>query len=133
MEEARNEIRVMESITSLSLEDFMSDIRNRYTLRMAIVEFVEAAITASARILRESQEADEKIEGYIETARKLMEKKILNVREADALEKLIRLRNIIIHPYWEVDDRRIYNEARGNGIEAAKRIVDGLARYVQGC
>ena len=131
IEEAKESLKIMEEIVSLSFEEFISDIRNRYTLRMAIVELVESLVVASARMIRETLMEGERVEGYVETVKKLMERRILAQNDVETLEKLIRLRNIIIHRYWEVDDRRIYNEAKGSGIEAVRRIVDRLMEYVQ--
>lgn len=129
--EAEQSLKVLQSISSLSWDIFFSDIRNRYTLRMAVVEVVESLVAASVRILRELKGETRQM-GYVEVARRLLDEGILAPSEADAFEGLIRLRNIIIHRYWEVDDRRIYEEARGSGVESIKSIVKGLMDYVLG-
>lgn len=131
IEEAEQSLKVLESISSLSWDNFFSDIRNRYTLRMAVVEVVESLVAASVRILREVK-GEARQMGYVEVAKRLLDEKILAPSEADAFERLIRLRNIIIHRYWEVDDRRIYEEARGSGAGSIKRIIKRLKDYVLG-
>nr|MDO8078543.1 hypothetical protein [Candidatus Freyarchaeota archaeon] len=40
----KKSIKVAESMASLPYDEFMGDLRNRYTLRLAILEIVEAAI-----------------------------------------------------------------------------------------
>ncbi len=42
----------MRKITSLSEEDFLRDYRNLYTLRMLIVEVVEAIVDVSLLLVR---------------------------------------------------------------------------------
>jgi len=41
----------------------------------------------------------------------------------DEVAKLVGLRNLIAHRYWEADDSRIYREAVGSGLEIIKRFV----------
>ncbi len=131
LKEAERSLEVMEVIASLTPDEFVSDVRNRYTLRMAVVEVVEALIAASVRILREVRGVAVQY-GYVEVARKLAEEGLLPEDDAVQLERLVRLRNLITHRYWQVDDRRIHEEAKANGIEAIRRIIGELRGLVLG-
>ncbi|MEX2706816.1 MAG: DUF86 domain-containing protein [Candidatus Freyrarchaeum guaymaensis] len=119
------------TMASLPYDEFMGDLRNRYTLRLAILEIVEAAISMGLHILREKQEA-EKIESYSETIEKLVEVGVVSAEVGDEVAKLVGLRNLIAHRYWEVDDSRIYREARGSGLEIIKRFVREVEERVLG-
>ena len=79
--------------------------------------------------MREKQEA-EKIESYSETIEKLVEVGVVSAEVGDEVAKLVGLRNLIAHRYWEVDDSRIYREARGSGLEIIKRFVRERLRSV---
>ena len=131
LDEAERSLKVMRMIAALSPDEFLSDVRNRYALRMAVVEVVESIIAASVGILRESRGYTAH-HGYVEVAKRLAEEGVLTSQEASDLERLTRLRNIIVHRYWEVDDRRIFEEARRNGIEAISRILSRLRGHVLG-
>ncbi|UNQ73172.1 hypothetical protein [Infirmifilum sp. NZ] len=50
----------MESPVSSNLSEFIGNVRNRYTLRLGVVEIVEAATSIGLHILRErlSEEAE---------------------------------------------------------------------------
>ena len=44
---------------------------------------------------------------------------------------IIRLRNLLIHRYWAVDDRRIYDSVRGD-FEDLLKLVERLRAYARG-
>ncbi len=129
LDEIRRSLRVAEEVVSLSLEDFLSDVRNRYTLRLALVEVVEAAAVLGLHILRE-RFGEEEIEGYARVFEKLANYGVVSRDVGESMRRLARLRNIIVHRYWEVDDARIYREARGNGLEAIRKFVREVEEYV---
>ncbi|MET1159349.1 MAG: HepT-like ribonuclease domain-containing protein [Thermoprotei archaeon] len=129
LDEIRESLALAKKIASLDYEEFMSDIRNRYTLRLALVEIVEAAVSIGLFILRNIL-GIEKIEGYVQIIRKLVENRILKPSIGEGIEKLVRLRNIIIHRYWEIDDSRIYREARGNGLRIVEEFVKEVEEFV---
>jgi len=72
---------VVEDITSYELNEFLADVRNRYTLRLSIVKIVEAATSIGLHILHEY--FNEGAEGYV----------------GEGMIRLVRLRNLIIHRY----------------------------------
>jgi len=42
LEEVRESLKVVENIVSLNLSEFIGDVRNRYTLRLGVVEVDDA-------------------------------------------------------------------------------------------
>ena len=46
------------------------------------------------------------------------------------MEKLTRLRNLIIHRYWEIDDSRIYRETKSNGLKIIEDLIKEVEEYV---
>ena len=52
----------------------------------------------------------------------LADRELIEYEELDELVKLIRLRNLLVHRYWVVDDRRIYENIRKN-FNAVKSFV----------
>jgi len=51
--EIRRSLKVVEEVISHDLSEFLADVRNRYTLRLSMVEMVEAATSIGLHILRE--------------------------------------------------------------------------------
>ncbi|MGB9717840.1 MAG: type VII toxin-antitoxin system HepT family RNase toxin [Thermoproteota archaeon] len=130
LKDVGNSLKIAEDLTSLSLDEFLGDVRNRYTLRLALVEIVEAMTSLGLYILRERLKTE--AEGYIAVFRKLVENGVISKEVGDSVERLTRLRNLIIHRYWEVDDARVYREAREGGLNIIKRFVDEVRSYASG-
>lgn len=76
-EEIEESLKVAEKIVSMDFNSFISDVRNRYTLRLALVEIVEASVTLGLYILRDCFDA-EVVEGYAQVFRKLMEHGVIS-------------------------------------------------------
>ncbi|RLF22334.1 MAG: hypothetical protein DRN15_09235 [Thermoprotei archaeon] len=127
--EIKRSLEVARSITDMVYDDFMRDIRNRYTLRLAIVEIVEASVSLGLYILREFLNI-KVVEGYSQVFRRLVEHGVISARIGEEMERLVRLRNLIIHRYWEVDDSRIYKEARGSGLKIVEDFIKEVSDYV---
>ena len=125
--EIEESLRVAREMVSKNFDDFISDVRNRYTLRLALVEVVEAAVTLGLYILRRRFNV-KSVEGYVQVFRKLMEHGVIPSDVGRGMEALVRLRNLIIHRYWEVDDARIYKEAKENGLSLIERFVEEVKK-----
>ena len=69
-------LRVAESIVSLDYGEFVRDVGNRYTLRMALVEVVEAATSLGLALLRGAGVG--RVESYAQVFRKLVEHGMLS-------------------------------------------------------
>jgi len=104
-------------------------INDKYALRYAIVEIVESLALISQRIARAM---DYPLEGYVEAMKFYSKAHILDEDIVKSLVRLARLRNLIIHRYWEIDDNRIVAEARGSGLEVIRRALDGIRRFIEG-
>ncbi|MBS7637319.1 DUF86 domain-containing protein [Candidatus Bathyarchaeota archaeon] len=128
LEEIEGSLKVAEKIVRMDFNSFISDVRNRYTLRLALVEIVEASVTLGLYILRERFDV-EAVEGYVQVFRKLMEHGVISPNVEIGMERLTRLRNMIIHRYWEADDARIYREAGGSGLMIIRRFVEEVEGY----
>jgi len=90
---------------------------------MVIVEITEAILNASILLLRKEFGVRE-FESYVGVIRELTEKGILSTQLGEKLEGLIRLRNLIVHRYWEVDYRRLYREMKAEGLNFVKKFVE---------
>jgi len=128
LREIRESMRIAETIVSLDLNEFLNDVRNRYTLRLCIVEIVEAAAALGLHILREHFR--ESAEGYVQVFRKLLERGVVSRDVGEGMARIARLRNLVVHRYWEVDDARVYREFREGGLELVKRFVEEVESFV---
>jgi len=88
---------------------------------MLIVEIVEAIVDIGLLLVRGE------VETYAQVIDRLLKMGVISVSTADSLKSLVRLRNLIVHRYWEVDDLRIYREARSGGLDS----IEGFIREIR--
>ncbi len=120
--EIRENLEIARNVLSQPIEDFLGDIRNRYTLRHVIVEIVEASVALGLYILRKLYGV-EKVDGYTSVFKKMIEKGIISPQTSEEMVRLVRLRNLIIYKSWEVDDVRIYKEFKETDIRFIERFI----------
>ncbi len=127
--EIRDSLEIARSMVDMDYSSFIRDVRNRYTLRLALVEIVESATSLGLYLLREIFNI-KKVEGYSQVFKKLVEHGVISPEVGEEMRRLVKLRNLIIHRYWEVDDSRIYREARDSGLDVVKKFVEEVEEYV---
>lgn len=96
LEEIESSLAIARSMVSMDCASFLRDVRNRYTLRLALVEVVEAATSLGLCILRDLLNV-RRVEGYSQVFKKLVEHGVLSPEAGKGMERLARLRNLIIH------------------------------------
>ena len=129
IEDIEGTLRVVSELVGSSFEDFMRDVRSRYALRYAIVEIVESSTALGLHILREDFGV-ERVESYSQVFDKLVENGVISSAIGEGMKRLVRLRNLVVHRYWEVDDARMYREAREGEIDIVKRFIEEIKGYV---
>ena len=65
---------------------------------------------------------------YPQIFQKLSDYGFLSEEVSREMAKLARLRNLIVHRYWEVDDARLYREAKGSGLNTIKRFIEEVEK-----
>ena len=95
-----------------SFEDL--SLHERMSMRYLVIQLVEAAASVSVHLL--SRLYDERAESYAGCFRRLGERKVISKGLAERLASAARLRNLLVHGYWEIDDGRIYSSVK-EGVE----------------
>ena len=95
-------------LTSKPFEDLSID--ERYSIRYNIIVLVEALVSLCTHIA---------INDYGVTPRSYREAVVfvserLGVKCVSDLEALVALRNLLVHRYWVIDDRKIYENIKGD-------------------
>ncbi len=124
--EAIEEVR---EIVSLDVDSFLNDRRSRFSLRYSVVLIVEYLADIAVAILE--KDFNEVVESYRDAIMKLRDKRVLGSRVAEFIARLVSLRNLIVHRYWAVDDLKIYESAKSNGVENIERFIEEVSRYVE--
>jgi len=97
----------------------------RYAVRYLLVSLAEAltalAIHVARRALKRAPETP------IHALTILRDAGLLTTDECGELVKLVRLRNLLVHRYWVVDDERIYNSIKRD-FRAVYSLIERLER-----
>jgi uncharacterized protein YutE (UPF0331/DUF86 family) len=105
-------ISEIKAVTALEVEVFLEDKKEIYSLRYLLIEAVEVMANICNHIL--SRTAGQVPKGYPDCFEKLSGAKIITGELGDKIKKAASLRNIIIHKYWDIDDRKVFKSAQEN-------------------
>lgn len=119
-------LNMVREVISHDLREILRNNLLRYSLRHAIIMIVEASTDPSIAILE--KDFNETVKSYGEAFFKLAEHGVLRADIAEAMSRLVFLRNMIVHRYWGVDDARIYKEA-GNISEFVEEFIREVLEY----
>jgi uncharacterized protein YutE (UPF0331/DUF86 family) len=104
-------------------------VHERMSMRYLVIQIVEAAASVSVHLL--SRLFDERAEGYADCFRRLGERKAIAEGLAERLASAARLRNLLVHRYWEVDDRRVYSSIK-EGVEDFEAFKKDVRSFMEG-
>ncbi len=126
MEEA---LEVIGEAIGVDEDEFLRDLRSIYAVRYSIVRIVEAASLLGSHILE--VEFGVSTETYTEVFKHLARRGILSQAVAQGFRALVGLRNLLVHRYWDVDDARLYREAKRSGLGIIRGFIDEIRRYLK--
>lgn len=85
-------------------------VYERLALRYLVIELVEASAVICVHLLRALYYVE--VEGYPHCFLRMGELGLIPARLAERLARAARLRNLVVHRYWVIDDRRLYEEVK---------------------
>ncbi len=114
-EYVRKLIKDIEEAISIILEDCSKSFETlsraeKSEIRYYIIVLVEAIVALAYHVARRIYGLEPRTP--IQTFAMFAEKGFISFNEAEDLVKLVRLRNLIVHRYWEVNDRVIYEKVK---------------------
>lgn len=127
--DAKEALEELRTIVSKPMSTVLRSRDLRYAMRFSVVLLVEALTDAAQHILVRCFDVEPT--SYSDAMTKLGVAGVVPQGLADAAAKLARLRNLVIHRYWEVDDARIYRSAAEGGIDAVERMISVIERWVR--
>jgi len=99
----------------------------RYAIRYLLVALAEALMALAIHLARKvfSREPETPIHALTI----LRDEGLLTIDECDELIKLVRLRNLLVHRYWVIDDEKIYNSIKRD-FKAVYSFIERLERFL---
>ena len=106
--EIHDAVRLLEELTARGFEELT--LHEKLSMRYLVIQLVEAAASICVHLLAEG--FDERAESYPGCFARLGELGIVPRDLAARLAAAARLRNLLVHRYWAIDDRRVYESVR---------------------
>lgn len=105
-------IRFLEEIKTLSPEQFLESYKDIQAAKYSLLEIMEACIDIANYII--SVKGFRRAEEYSEMFKVLKEGGVIQKKLATKLEDMARFRNLLVHRYGEVDNRRVLEIIKHN-------------------
>ena len=119
----------IERVTSEDPESFLSCEEKVYGLRYAVIQAVEAIAGVCVHLM--ARAFIQSSGGYADCFQAMGEKGILHESLALKLAAMTRLRSLLVHRYWDVDDSRVFLCCR-EGVKDLRRFVSSVACFLEG-
>ncbi|MCS6906489.1 MAG: DUF86 domain-containing protein [Anaerolineales bacterium] len=105
--------------------EFLSDFRNTESAKYLFVVAIEAAIDVCNHLV--AKQGGRSPRDYADCFQVLAEMGILRHDFAERLAQMARFRNLLVHLYWQVDNRRVYQVIRDDllDLEAFRQAILG--------
>lgn len=97
---------------TLSPEQFLKSYKDIQAAKYSLLEIMEACIDIANYII--SVKSFRRAEEYSEMFKVLKEEGILGKKLANKLEDMARFRNLLVHRYGEIDNRRVLEIIKHN-------------------
>jgi uncharacterized protein YutE (UPF0331/DUF86 family) len=113
--EINETIEKAEQYASVPDQEFWGDERNILSVKHLLLEAIEACGSICIHI--SAKKLFNVPSSFAECFENLKKSDIVNDELASRLVRMARFRNILVHRYWEVDDRKILDYARNHTVD----------------
>lgn len=104
--------RRLDQLQNVSEDEFLGDFRNSESAKYLLIVASEAAIDVCNHVV--ARHGAVAPDSYAECFTRLAELGVITSELAGRLRNMARFRNMLVHLYWEVDDRRVYQILQNN-------------------
>ena len=105
-------LRFLEGFKTLTPEQFLESYKDIQAAKHSLLEIMEACIDIANYII--SVKGFRRAEEYSEMFKVLKEEEIIGEELAAKLEDMARFRNLLVHRYGEIDNRRVLEMLKQN-------------------
>lgn len=103
-------LRRLRELGALEEDAFLADYRNTESAKYLLIVAVKAAIDVCNHIA--SKGGGRSPQDYADCFEVLLELGVLQPALAERLKRMARFRNLVVHLYWQVDNRLVYQILR---------------------
>ena len=124
--EINDSVQMLQDLTARSFGALT--IHEKLSMRYLLIQLVEAASSICIHILLSV--FDERVEGFPECFARLSSKTILPEDLASRLSSAARLRNLLVHRYWVINDEETYKSVR-RGLRDFELFVEYMRKFLE--
>jgi len=106
--------------------ELTSDVE-RYAVRYHLIVIAEALMAMAMHVARRA--FGEEVESPTHALRVLKDRGLASDEEYGDVLNFIRLRNLLVHRYWVVDDKKIYDGVKSD-FRNITRFIERVVKYV---
>jgi uncharacterized protein YutE (UPF0331/DUF86 family) len=112
---------------SIPDSEFWKDERNLLAIKHLLLQSIEACGSICNHVL--AKKFFESPSSFPECFESLHNSKVINKELSVKLRKMARFRNILVHRYWEIEDKKILEYARNN-LEDFNQFLKSIVDYL---
>ncbi|UCH98593.1 MAG: DUF86 domain-containing protein [Candidatus Aminicenantes bacterium] len=114
--------------SSISDSEFWKDERNILAIKHLLLQSIEACGSICSHVL--AKKFFKSPSSFSECFEFLFESKVINRELSVGLRKMARFRNILVHRYWEIEDKKILEYAKNN-LGDFDRFLEAVIGYIE--
>ncbi len=104
-------------------------VHERFSMRYLVIQAVESMASVCIHIL--ARVFGERAEGYPECFVRLAERRLIPRELGSRLARAARLRDLIVHRYWTIDDRLLFSAVE-RGLGDLRDFVKHMRAFLEG-
>ena len=125
--EVREHKEKIEKYSSIPDIDFWKDERNLLAIKHLLLQSIEACGSICSHIL--AKKFFKSPSSFPECFEILFNSGVIDKELSTKLREMARFRNILVHRYWEIEDKKILEYARNN-LEDFDRFLESIIVYL---
>jgi uncharacterized protein YutE (UPF0331/DUF86 family) len=125
--EIRENTEKIKKYASIPDSEFWQDERNLLAIKHLLLQSIEASGSICSHVL--AKKFFKSSSSFPECFENLYNSKVISKALSEKLRKMARFRNILVHRYWEIEDKKILEYARDN-LEDFDRFLESIIDYL---
>jgi uncharacterized protein YutE (UPF0331/DUF86 family) len=126
--ELRKSVRRLQSLRNLSQDKFIKDPDKIGSAKYHFIVAIESSIDMCNHII--SRNGYRVPEDYADTFRVMAEVGTITEDFSEELIKMAKFRNRLVHIYWEINDKQLYQILQNN-LDDLKKLLDSIAGFLE--
>ena len=119
--------RELTAYAGLSIEEYLGDRRSVHASKYLLLTAIEDAMAVANHVI--ASEGYRAPSDYADAFRSLVEAGVLDRSLGERLEAMSRFRNLLVHIYAEVDDRRVHGFLQSDLVDLEALVRALLTRF----